>query len=268
MKLSLFVALALTAPLSSFAEVPFLEDVVYRGRPAPADHPAAKMTVFLITMRVNNATKAPAPSFCSGTLLANDLVLTAAHCVADDDQGKTAAVLAAPKLEQSAELLQQSVVAASSWKQHSKYRVVGGANGAETIHDLALVKLRSPIRIADSRVATLPAKDPFQGEVRGMVVAGFGLTDPNNQSSFGQLYVGEARGFLQASNLGGDFQIFTQSGGSLICPGDSGGPMFMQQNNEWLVVGVHSTAACGRMAYSTSVYHNMGWIRQAAREMQ
>jgi len=180
-------------------------------------------------------------SLCTGTLVAPDVVLTAAHCLLPSYLGyasqeeltaDTYVVLDSANIYSAA----GRAIAAAETVPHPDFDVdqlgthdIGVILLAETVDD----RVPSPInRSADAAPVGLSA-----------TLIGFGLTNPWYQISSGRLF--EVTGMVSVScspGLGsnGDLICFDQTDGRGSCNGDSGGPAFASVDGVPTVVGVTS----------------------------
>jgi Trypsin len=201
--------------------------------------------------------------FCTGTALARDLVLTAAHCVAP---GGTYQILA---YSGALPTPIQTIL------QHPRYDAQSYARGRVTA-DVALIKLAKalPDRIAPARLGSgseaVAPGDRF-------VIAGFGVTAPERDESTGVARVAT----LIATGRPGSLQIRlvdpatrNERAGHGACTGDSGGPAFRDNGGRLSVIGVMSwstgpaeSEGCGGMTGVTPIGLYRGWIVDQATKL-
>jgi len=182
--------------------------------------------------------------FCSGTLIAPTVVLTAAHCLDTANGGPNFRTMSPGDLaiyvgdEPAADILDHLYTVVDT-EIHPSY----GRNSLR--NDIALVELASPVTEADP-VPVLPAS------------VGFSVGDAVNYAGFGQTEFGTSGVKLQVDAtidaLGCDISAWgcfgdpgdpatqfssAQAGGG-TCFGDSGGSGFVNKNGTWYVLGITS----------------------------
>lgn len=219
------------------------------GASAPGD--ALASAVVMVLSRT-----AGAAGFCSGVVVAPNVVLTAAHCLAApkdmrvhfrDETGK-------PVLMQ---------IAASA--VHPLYRAAAPQTRERSI-DLALLRTALPLP-GRFRAATLDPGTPFAVGA-AFRVAGFGVTREGVGASSGELRVErlEARAPLSSILLWAGDPAHTGAG---ACTGDSGAPVFAATSD--IVIAVVNWAAgkgtrqCGDLTQAALVAPQRGWIDSVLR---
>jgi hypothetical protein len=192
-------------------------------------------------------------SYCTGTVLAQDLVLTAAHCLR-----------AGVKIEVRpyGERKFQGVADSAAHPQFGTSR-----SELPTRVDLALLKLAAPLP-ERARPAMLARRPTTAGEA--VLVAGYGREDPDSMKRSGRarmatLITLERRLGLQLllrdPTMGDNPQLGA-------CSGDSGGPAFAVRDS-LLVVGVVSAAPehCGGLTVVTPTAPYYDWLVATAQRL-
>jgi hypothetical protein len=165
---------------------------------------------------------------CTGAVIAERIVLTAAHCLSD--------VTRPPRV-----LIGERVIGAEAWSLHPAYD-----SSREDGHDLALVLLASTADVPAVSLAP-PGAIETVGEV--VRIVGFGHTaaegagDHVKRKGWAQIGAVAARVFT------------TRPGPGQACEGDSGGPAFAQTPEGERVIGIVSrgSLACDGEALYTRV---------------
>jgi len=210
------------------------------------EHGAQQHTVF-VTSRVQD---------CSGTLIARDLVLTAAHCVAAG--GEFSVNTGAGSIR-----VLQAVI-------HPSFR----RNTYETQKpspDIAILKLASPVA-RPLRPAQLASDKTFPPHGATFLIAGFG------EGIEGDRRVGTLRTapLINAGTTGGimlRLHAPKNAPGSGSCTGDSGGSAYRAENATLVLYGVIAWAGgragrnCGLVTGIVLVANQIEWIRATAKRL-
>jgi hypothetical protein len=229
-------ALALILALSPLPAAAIINGV-------PAGGEVAAQTALIVSTR---------GASCSGAVLAPDLVLTAAHCVA-------------PRANYAVAILGGStprLITVARVVLHPRFDPAQFQTRRPT-PDLALLKLSQPLpgNFRAVRLARDPAL-PRPGD--RYTLAGFGMTAEGNEKSAGTLRT------LTLPAIGTTGGIMVRlSGGGGACTGDSGGPAF----RDGVVAAVIGWTTgprgrgCGNVTGATLVGPQIAWIEATARQL-
>jgi secreted trypsin-like serine protease len=202
-------------------------------------------------------------TFCSGALIAPDLVLSAAHCVMPGADYKIVLYDA----QQQPQLREVQRVAS-----HPQFNVQGIlAHRASA--DVALLQLVEPLKAKTPAPFGAPL-EPIAASAR-FTVAGIGVTTRGDGKSGGIIRAAS----LVATGQPGRLQIRlvdpatgNTRAGLGACTGDSGAPVFEDQSGRAVIVGVvswstgaNNAAGCGGLTGVTPLTLYQEWIGQTAK---
>lgn len=250
---ALSLALALTATACKKAPDEEASDaLIYGGSPVASDDPLARFTVALA--------KPDGRVFCTGTLVGQSVVATAAHCL------KPGYVEGGINVVFGAVAKGGTAYPMKHFEVHPEYNPANtGTNSAP--NDLGVIFLdqvvqdRQPVLVLESQVPV----EPYEAAI---TIAGFGITD------VGAGNAGTLRAAVTTLSATGHAskEIFTD--GFRVhnaCNGDSGGPALVtHQTNGYYVLGIASyvIAMSGRVCNSgyaayTDLRAHKAWLTNA-----
>ena len=231
--------MALLIPVAAFAVT---------GHAPPAQGYAARAIVMVVD---------PRGDLCTGTALARDLVLTAAHCVTPDMR---------IKVFQTGQTISVRGIA-----RHPRFDRAAYVASRATA-DVALIKLAAPLAELVQPAKLAPARRVAVGEE--LTVAGFGVTAAGTARGLGiprmaTLTVTGKPGALQIRLF--DLATRNLRAGLGACTGDSGAPAFEPVGEAVIGVVSWTTAArdeegCGGLTGVTPLLLYRDWIVDTARK--
>ncbi len=200
------------------------------GVPVKSDESIAKTTVALVGV-VKGEDGKEGQFICTGSLLADNVVLTAGHCL---PEGGALYVVFATDLSQ---LKRENIRPVDKMMLHPQY---GTENDkGEDAYDIALVRF-SGAKADGYETAQILKDDSVLKKGTSVTLAGYGLTDGVNKTSDDRLRKVDVKVY---QNFGQTEMILDQSHGKGACHGDSGGPAFLNVGGVPYVWGVTSRGA-------------------------
>ena len=201
-------------------------------------------------------------TFCTGTAIARDLVLTAAHCVLS---GRDYRLIEFDTAGQPILLPTKMVVSHPNFSLQMLLRHRATA-------DVALVKLTAPLSgKITSAVLGNPRRVPKPGD--RFTIKGFGLSEPGNGKTGGTLRSAELIVTGRPSNLQVRLVDPAHVGalkGMGACTGDSGAPVYEGFSLIGIVswsTGPNLAAGCGGITGVTPLILYRSWILDTARKL-
>ena len=222
---------------------------------------------------------------CTGSLIARDVVLTAAHCIADETLRGVAVLFA---LDDSNKLTEEQIIYASGAAINPDFAPTD--DKSKVWNDIAVLKLEKAAP-ADFQLAKLPDLETIKQLVKGskLTLAGYGITNAvirkvvkgkNGKQQVLEL-PGRGAGTLRkvaniaVTDVTADQKeiSFDQKNLRGACHGDSGGPALLQlKDGSFIQVGVTSRGTnqlgnCNEGAIYTGVFGQTEWIKLAVEQL-
>lgn len=181
---------------------------------------------------------------CTGTLVAEDVVITAAHCFYDIETGdQTTNVedvsIVAGLLDANA-ATDEDLIDLTSVEVPQGYpgqEAEGDPDGLGRLDDIAVLTLSRPV----SNLTPVPVLDmaSFDANVQAgtpIIVTGYGTTVETGDNDTGVLYIADTP-YVRRT----DHELFAGGTGEPdTCPGDSGGPAYVELDGAIYLVGATS----------------------------
>lgn len=245
-------ALKLLPALVALASIADVQPLVIGGKEVPAGSPIAAVTVAV----------RDASGFCSGTIIADDIVVTAAHCLDGPASGVRVAygtsVLNGGAIQSQVHGYEKN----PDWK---------GATGRKLWGDMAIVRIKGRLPDGYQPAQVLAGGlGPRLGDE--VVIAGFGVVSVDPWRGTGTLRSATAA----VVSVLTEHDIAADSGtGVGACFGDSGGPAFVVVDGRHLVWGVTSRSFpydaprdCSKGTVFTSIPSYAEWITAATTRLR
>jgi hypothetical protein len=178
---------------------------------------------------------------CTGTMIAPDLVLTAAHCFRTANADELVRV-------HFGERINSTVIDSAEWAVHPDFCEQPSCAGEEL--DFAYVRVPMPEEGVHDYVRPLSAEADVRARVfvgAPTTLVGFGVLSPDAPGLHGGIKR-ELVATLGSVSLPEASFVTEGAQGKDTCLGDSGGPALLRVGGEWRVAGILSRGSfpCGR----------------------
>jgi hypothetical protein len=126
--------------------------------------------------------------------------------------------------------------------------------------DLALLLLESPIDESSATPMAVALREAQVGDEAHLV--GYGRIRPEDNTSDGHPYEASADIISISTRVGeGPYTVIkTGNTDAAACSGDSGGPLFTLEEDEWVVTGVASMSDCFADNLNVHLYNHLKWL--------
>ncbi len=271
-RMTLWPAAAAILALGAFSPAFAQEFGIIGGNPAQAGDPIASSTILIVgELAPTTAGGKPEQYICTGSLLADDTVVTAAHCVAEDinnpvNPANMRLVFGLAVTPQTTTLpplrTPTGYLYAPGWQ--------GAVNGAESgsdTHDIAVIHFDGGLPPGYAPATLLPASDPITPGMQ-VTLAGYGVDNGVKDTGAGTLRI--VHNVPVEQMLGRTEVVMDQTGGVGSCSGDSGGPAFLKVNGQELLWGVTSRGdqTCAQVGIYTMISPYMSFIKGAEQSLR
>ncbi|MBQ9394312.1 MAG: trypsin-like serine protease [Proteobacteria bacterium] len=222
-------------------------------------------------------------SYCSGVLIRKNIVLTAAHCLENEDGFDFEHFYHAGKIRVA---LGQHVVSKLDTSSYGIDHFIAHPDFYRNHHDLALVFLDNDVPTTKAEPVDVYSDNSrlraFATNHQAVEFVGFGMDEQDNSGN--RLRVDSAvNAYCPNAVNDCSFTVLSkekvaippgsllheiQSGGP--CRGDSGGPVILENNTGLHVLGIvsYGDADCKAYSVSTSVADHIDWIERGMNEAE
>lgn len=200
---------------------------------------------------------------CTGSLLPNNIVVTAAHCLGEDPSAML--VFFDTKITSSSKFLMVDKAEVSPYWASNQFN-------SKDMGDIALLHFRGqvPVGYKSAKLLTSFSKKLLQ-KGTSVILTGFGISNGPTK---------EGAGILRTTQVVIDDPSFStseitvnQTQGKGACHGDSGGPAYVEVKGTYYLWGITSRGIndtqddCSQMAAYTSIQFYKNWITKTANKI-
>ena len=275
MKHSIVYALGVTALVSFVSEGAYAKPrttagssgdmhvEIVGGTTVKATDPVASSTILI----VGNSPQGQ--YICSGSIIAPDIVVTAAHCVAEEVSAPVPAsqirLVFNLKIPKSGS--DPSVRKISDYRFHPSWKGVSpdGTVDGDNLHDIAIISFSGGLPRGYAPAKILP-KNVALTVGESVLLAGYGITNARTQAGAGTL----RKVTVQIQQLLDSEVVVDESHRKGSCSGDSGGPAFATDKGTTYLFGVTSRgdSSCAISGVYTDIPAHADFVAQSEASLR
>jgi secreted trypsin-like serine protease len=257
-KLGLLAAVALSASVAQAN----MENLIIGGVNVESGDPVLTSTILLYDGNY----------LCTGSLIAPDLIVSAAHCVLKPINLKKMRVYFTTDI--SSPNAAQGSLAVVSAIANPNYAPNQDTNN----NDISVIKIDGPLPSGYAPAQLMSVSDKLQNG-QTAILAGFGESTPGGPqgSNDGAGTLREVQVQIENADFSPTEVLVNQTQGRGACHGDSGGPAFIEENGQLLLWGVTSRAYpdnqaaavdCDQGSVYTDILEQAQFVDQAAQQLR
>lgn len=242
----LLSATACTGPQSHIVNQDDNRTGIIGGEIVATDDLIAKSTVAIVasvmfreTEETKNMPNREAQFICTGTLISDNIILTAGHCVPQVGDIYEEAVLYVVFNTDMHKMNPGDVRIVDNYKIHPDYEKVGPMG--EDMNDIALIRFNG-VKPANYSAAKFLPDDSLLTAGQNVTLAGYGLIETDGVTTKSDEKLRKVDVSI-VGDFGKTEVLLDQSQGKGACHGDSGGPAFVTVNSIPYVWGITSRGA-------------------------
>lgn len=198
---------------------------------------------------------------CTGSLLPNNIVLTAAHCVGLFTEDMY--VFFGTQITETSERRRVDKVEVSQyWETRRNEELNTG--------DIAMIHFMGEVPAGYKPTTFLSNKRLIKAGAE-VVLAGYGISNGKTGDGVGILRTTKVK--IADPNYSTSELLLDQTQGTGACHGDSGGPAYLEMNGKLLLVGITSRGVkdeandCSQFSAFTSTLYYKSWINRMAKKL-
>jgi hypothetical protein len=249
---------------ATYAQDKFIDpsslDQIIGGKVVDASDSIAATTVAIVNQTPDGT------ALCTGSIVADDLIVTAGHCVGPDK--------AKMKIAFRRDLRGDgTVLGIKGYVRHKNY---GKMQDDQDMYDIALIRIDGALPQGYTAAKLLDSSSSL-GDGQSVTLAGYGITIGKPTDADGDAGAGTLRKVdvnIQQALWGQTEVLLDQRHGKGACHGDSGGPAFSNVDGELRLFGITSRGQeggpddCAGGAIYTNILAHQAFLKTAAAKLR